>query len=82
MFPWIQVLDILCKLYCYYSTESVKIISINSKDFISAFFDKYVMRLTLFTLQASISYLLPDYAAMTPAKQALEMLSLLLAKTA
>lgn len=82
MFPWRQVLDIHFKLYCYYSMNSVKIVSINSMDFIFAFLDKYVMMLTLFNLQASISYLLPDYVAMTPAKQALEKSSLLLVKTA
>lgn len=82
MFPGRQVLHIHCKLYCYYSMTSVKIVSINSMDFIFASLDKCVMMLTLFNLQASISHLLPDYVAMTPAKQALEILSLFLAKTA
>lgn len=82
MFPWRQVLDIRFKLYCYYSMYSVKIISVNSADFIFTFLDKCVMMLTLFNLQASISYLLPGCVAMTPAKQELEMLSLLLPKIA
>lgn len=60
----------------------VKIMSINSMDFIFAFLDKYAVMLTLFNLQASINYLLPDYVAMTSAEQALEILSLFLAKTA
>lgn len=60
----------------------VKIMSINSMDFIFAFLDKYTVMLTLFNLQASINYLLPDYVAMTSAEQALEILSLFLAKAA
>lgn len=50
-------------------------------DFIFAFLDKCVAMLTVPNFQASISYFLPDYVAMTPAKQALEILSLFLAKT-
>lgn len=82
MFPWIRVLDIHCKLDCYYSMNSVKIMSINSMDFIFVSLDECVMMLTLFSLQASVSYHLPDHVAMTPAKQAFEILSLFLAETA
>lgn len=78
MFPWRKIFNIHCKLYCYYSANSVKIISINYMDFLYKFLDKYVMVVTLFDLQASISYLFPDCISVTTDKL---LMFLLLTKT-